>query len=71
MKIKICGLHPIRDVQYCIDLGIDFLGFVFYGKSPRNINLNEINKLKSYNKRSSKFVAVTVYPTDEFIKNFV
>ena len=71
MKIKICGLHPIRDVQYCIDLGIDFLGFVFYGKSPRNINLNEINKLKSYNKRSSKFVAVTVNPTDEFIKNFV
>ena len=71
MKIKICGLHPIRDVQYCIDLGIDFLGFVFYGKSPRNINLNEINKLKSYNKRSSKFVAVTVNPSDEFIKNFV
>ena len=71
MKIKICGLHPVRDVQFCIDLGIDFLGFVFYGKSPRNINLKEINKLKSYNKRSSKFVAVTVNPTDEFIKNFV
>ena len=71
MKIKICGLHPVRDVQFCIDLGIDFLGFVFYGKSPRNINLKEINKLKAYNKRSSKFVAVTVNPSDEFIKNFV
>ncbi len=71
MKIKICGLHPIRDVQFCIDLGIDFLGFVFYEKSPRNIDLKEINKLKLYNKRSSKFVAVTVNPSDEFIKNFV
>ena len=71
MKIKICGLHPIRDVQFCIDLGIDFLGFVFYEKSPRNIDLKEINKLKFYNKRSSKFVAVTVNPSDEFIKNFV
>ncbi len=71
MKIKICGLHPVRDVQFCIDLGIDFLGFVFYAKSPRNINLKEINKLKSYNKRSSKFVAVTVNPSDDFIKNFV
>ena len=71
MKIKICGLHPIRDVQFCINLGIDFLGFVFYAKSPRNIDLKEINKLKSYNKRSSKFVAVTVNPSDEFIKNFV
>ena len=64
-------LHPVRDVQFCIDLGIDFLGFVFYEKSPRNIDLKEINKLKSYNKRSSKFVAVTVNPSDEFIKNFV
>ena len=71
MKIKICGLHPVRDVQFCIDLGIDFLGFVFYEKSPRNIDLKEINKLKFYNKRSSKFVAVTVNPSDEFIKNFV
>tara|TARA_B100000886_G_scaffold339968_1_gene307196 strand:+ start:4001 stop:4615 length:615 start_codon:yes stop_codon:yes gene_type:complete len=71
MKIKICGLHPVRDVQFCIDLGIDFLGFVFYEKSPRNIDLKEINKLKSYNKQSSKFVAVTVNPSDEFIKNFV
>ena len=71
MKIKICGLHPVRDVQFCIDLGVDFLGFVFYEKSPRNIDLKEINKLKSYNKQSSKFVAVTVNPSDEFIKNFV
>ena len=71
MKIKICGLHPVRDVQFCIDLGIDFLGFVFYEKSPRNIDLKEIYKLKLYNKRSSKFVAVTVNPSDEFIRNFV
>ena len=71
MRIKICGLHPVRDVQFCIDLGIDFLGFVFYAKSPRNIGLNEINKLKSYNKQNSKFVAVTVNPSDEFIRNFV
>ena len=34
-------------------------------------NCKDIRKLKSYNKRNSKFVAVTVNPTDEFIKNFV
>ena len=27
MKIKICGLNPLRDVQLCIDLKINFLGF--------------------------------------------
>ena len=45
MKIKVCGLHPVRDVQLCIDLGIDHLGFVFYEKSPRHINLQEVSKL--------------------------
>ncbi len=71
MIIKICGLHPARDVQLCIDLNVDFLGFVFYEKSPRNINLEEVQKLKAYEKKNSAFVAVTVNPTDDFIKNVV
>ena len=71
MRVKICGLHPARDVQLCIDLGVDFLGFVFYAKSPRNVDLEEIKKLKRYNKSNSKFVAVTVNPSDEFIKSIV
>ena len=69
MRIKVCGLHPIRDVQLCIDLGINFLGFVFYDKSPRNLNLELVQKLKNYDKQNSYFTAVTVNPTDEFIKN--
>ena len=69
MKVKVCGLHPIRDVQLCIDLGINFLGFVFYDKSPRNLNLELVQKLKKYDKQNSYFTAVTVNPTDEFIKN--
>ena len=71
MKLKICGLHPVRDVQLCIDLKIDFLGFVFYEKSPRNINLKEVSKLKDYNKQNSSFVAVTVNPSNEFINKTV
>ena len=71
MKIKICGLHPARDVQLCIDLRVDFLGFVFYEKSPRNVDLKEIKRLKTYKKFNSRFVAVTVNPSDEFIKSVV
>ena len=71
MRVKICGLHPARDVQLCIDLGVDFLGFIFYAKSPRNVDLEEIKKLRGYNKFNSKFVAVTVNPSDEFIKRVV
>ncbi len=71
MRVKICGLHPVRDVQLCINLGVDFLGFVFYEKSPRNVSIEEIRKLKTYNKSNSQFVAVTVNPKDEFIKNII
>ena len=68
MKIKICGLNPTRDVQLCINQKVDFLGFVFYEKSPRNINLSEIKILSKYHKQKSSFVAVTVNPCDEFIQ---
>ena len=68
MKIKICGLNPTRDVQLCIDHNVNYLGFVFYEKSPRNLNLPDIKILSSYNKKNSAFVAVTVNPSDQFIK---
>ena len=68
MKIKICGLNPTRDVQLCINLRVNYLGFVFYKKSPRNVNASDIKVLSSYDKENSAFVAVTVNPSDEFIK---
>ena len=75
MLVKICGLNPSRDVQICLDLNVNFLGFVFYDKSPRNLKISELNILNTYNKKNSFFVAVTVNPSDEFIdkiktKNF-
>ena len=71
MRLKICGLNPVRDVQLCLDLGVDFLGFVFYKKSPRNLNPKEVKELKKYNKQTSSFVAVTVNPSNDFIKKVV
>ena len=71
MRLKICGLNPVRDVQLCIDLRVNFLGFVFYNKSPRNLRLQEVEKLKIYNKQESLYVAVTVNPSDKFIKDIV
>ena len=71
MKLKICGLNPTRDVQLCIDKKVDYLGFVFYEKSPRNTKLADIKILSKYDKKSSAFVAVTVNPSNEFIKQNV
>ena len=67
MIVKCCGLSPTRDVQLCLDLNVDFLGFIFYEKSSRNIKISDLNILKNYNRKNSLFTAVTVNANNEMI----
>ena len=67
MIVKCCGLNPTRDVQICLDLKVNFLGFIFYKKSPRNIKISDLDILKNYNRRNSLFTAVTVNANNEMI----
>ena len=42
MKLKVCGLTKLDQIQELISLNVDFLGFIFYEKSPRFV-LNHLS----------------------------
>ncbi len=72
MKVKFCGMTNIDDVLAAVDLGVDFVGFVFYQKSKRFVEYNVVsdilNKIDSSN---VKTVGVFVEQTDYEIKKTV
>ena len=37
MRIKVCGMTQLEQVERLPDLGITFAGFIFYSKSPRYV----------------------------------
>lgn len=44
-RIKICGLTREQDVHAAVAAGADALGFVFYGPSPRYVDLDHASAL--------------------------
>jgi len=66
-KVKICGLSRIEDIQYCNELKPDFIGFVFFPKSKRNVSFDLAKELKSKLDRSIKAIGVFVNADIDFI----
>lgn len=48
-QVKVCGLTKLNQIKELIDLKVDFLGFIFYEKSPRyvlnHLSLEEIAEI--------------------------
>ena len=62
-KVKICGITRLEDARFCIDQGVDYLGFIFYEKSSRYISPTAAQKmidhLKTQNQHTT-FIGVFV-----------
>ena len=53
-KLKVCGLTKLDQIQELISLDVDFMGFIFYKKSPRfvldHLSLKEIAEVPHFKK---------------------
>lgn len=54
LQLKVCGLTRLSQIQELIDLQVDFLGFIFYEKSPRfvlsHLSLKQIAEINHQGK---------------------
>ena len=71
MKVKVCGLSNIEHVKTCIDLHVNYCGFILnYPKSHRFVELEIAKKLTNIEKKKTKFVGVLVNPKNEELEKF-
>jgi len=69
IELKICGIKSEQIIQTISKIGgCQYLGFVFYNKSPRNLSIEESKKLTSIVPKSISKVAVLVKPENDFVK---
>ena len=71
VNIKICGMTNIDDCRAALDLGVDFIGFVFYRKSRRYVPPARVREMNGLLKGSIKTVGVFVDESEAEVKEIV
>ena len=67
ISVKICGIERAESVDIAIEYGADFIGFVFYSPSPRNLTPEKAKRLKSRIPKHVTTVGLFVDPTNSEI----
>ncbi len=67
VAVKICGLSTPETVAAALDAGADYVGFVFFPKSPRHVTLAQAAALAGQARGKAKIVALTVDADDALL----
>lgn len=67
ISVKICGLKTEKDVRAAADAGARYVGFVFFPKSPRHLELAQAAILATSAPMGVCKVALTVNADDAFL----
>ena len=66
-EIKVCGINDEKSMNTALKYKANYIGFVFYPNSPRNISINQSRELLQSRNKNTKIVALTVDPNDDFL----
>jgi len=66
-KIKICGISDIEILKQLIKLNLDYVGFIFYSKSPRFVDEVFLEKIQNIDFKETRPVCVYVNADEDFI----
>ena len=66
-KIKICGVSDIDILKQLISFNLDYVGFIFYSKSPRFVDEAFLEKIQHIDFRDTRPVCVYVNADEDFI----
>ena len=64
LSVKICGISTVDDVRACAGAGANYMGLVFFEKSPRNITIPAARDLALAAPVGLAKVALVVNPSD-------
>ncbi|MGH6925462.1 MAG: phosphoribosylanthranilate isomerase [Propylenella sp.] len=67
-EVKICGLSEEESVDAALQAGADFVGFMLFPPSPRNVSLERAAALAARARGRAKIVAVTVDGDDTLFR---
>ena len=66
-KIKICGISDIDILKQLINFNLDYVGFIFYSKSPRFVDEVFLEKIQDIDFKDTRPVCVYVNADEDFI----
>jgi phosphoribosylanthranilate isomerase len=69
--VKICGLSTAPTLESALRAGADMVGFVFFQKSPRNVDFETARELARRARLRAEIVALCVDPDDALLEQIV
>ena len=67
-EVKICGLSEEESVDAALEAGADFVGFVFFAPSPRDVSVERAMALAARARGKAGIVALTVDADDALLR---